>query len=241
MKNILITGVTRGLGLVIAKQLIQEGCVVWGIGRNENEETSNLKKKFSDQFNFLSFDLNNISEIKKEIFSSFITGKLPIHGLVNNAAWAYDELATNFNHKNLEQSFNVNVVAAVLITKYVIRNMILHHTKGSLVHISSICAHTGYKGLSAYAATKGAIESFSKNISREWGGQGIRSNCVVPGFMETDMSSGLSAEQKEKIYKRTSLKISTNINSVSETVSFLLSDKSSSITGQSLMVDSGTI
>jgi 3-oxoacyl-[acyl-carrier protein] reductase len=137
--------------------------------------------------------------------------------------------------------YRVNVFSPMVITKYAIRNMLLHKTKGCIIHISSISAHTGYKGLSLYASSKGAIEAFSLNTAREWGELGIRSNTVVPGFMETSMSESLSAEQKDRIYKRTSLKKATAIDSVAETVAFLLSDKAKSITGQNIHVDSGTI
>ena len=137
--------------------------------------------------------------------------------------------------------YAVNVFTPMMITKYAIRNMLLHHTQGSIVHISSISAHTGYKGLAMYASSKGALEAFSKDTAREWGELGIRSNVVVPGFMETSMSSTLTDEQKDRIYKRTSLKQPTCIRSVAETVSFILSDKAASITGQNIHVDSGTI
>lgn len=137
--------------------------------------------------------------------------------------------------------YRVNVFTPMMITKYTLRNMLLHHTKGSIVHISSISAHTGYKGLAMYASSKGALEAFSKDTAREWGGLGIRSNVVVPGFMETAMSSTLTQEQKDRIYKRTSLKAATNTLSVAETVAFLLSDKACSITGQNIHVDNGTI
>ncbi|MGB4433996.1 MAG: SDR family oxidoreductase [Defluviitoga tunisiensis] len=92
-----------------------------------------------------------------------------------------------------------------------------------------------------YAATKAAVEAFSKTVAREFGSKKIRSNCVAPGFMETEMSNSLTLEQKDRIYLRTSLKEETQIESVSNTVKFLLSDESYSITGQVIHVDSGTI
>ena len=92
-----------------------------------------------------------------------------------------------------------------------------------------------------YASTKGALEAFSKNTAREWGERAIRSNCVVAGFMETAMSAGLTAEQRTRIYGRTSLRQSTSLKSVADSVVYLLSDASASVTGQNLFVDSGTI
>lgn len=154
---------------------------------------------------------------------------------------AYDDIVTNLSLPKLQTMYAVNVFTPMMITKYVLRNMLLHHTCGCIVHISSISVHTGYKGLAMYASSKGALEAFSKDTAREWGELGIRSNVVVPGFMETAMSSTLSQDQKDRIYKRTSLKKATSIRSVAETVVFLLSDKACSITGQNIHVDSGTI
>ena len=93
--------------------------------------------------------------------------------------------------------YKVNVFSPMMLTKYMLRDMLLNKTKGSIVHISSVSAHTGYKGLAMYASTKGALEAFSKNTAREWGSLGIRSNVVCPGFMDTDMSSSLTKEQKK--------------------------------------------
>jgi 3-oxoacyl-[acyl-carrier protein] reductase len=161
--------------------------------------------------------------------------------VVNNAGVAYDDLVTNSNVDKIDAMFRTNVYAPMEITRFAIRNMLLHQTAGSIVHVSSICARKGYKGLSMYASTKGALEAFSRGIAREWGSRGIRSNCVVPGFMETDMSASLTDEQRSKIFKRTSLGTATDINSVASTILFLLGPESRSLTGQDVVVDSGTI
>ena len=164
-----------------------------------------------------------------------------IHGLVNNAAMAYDDIVTNLNYDLLQKMYCVNVFAPMLLTKYSLRQMLLHKIGGSIIHLSSVSVHTGYKGLSMYASTKGVLEAFSKNTAREWGVKGIRSNCLVAGFMETDMSSTLSMSQKNRIYNRTSMKKPVDVNSVADTIKFLLSDESKSITGQNICVDNGTI
>ena len=119
--------------------------------------------------------------------------------------------------------------------------MILNKTKGSIVHVSSISVHTGYKGLAMYASTKGAIEAFSKNSSREWGRMGIRSNVVCPGFMETDMSSSLSEKDKNKIFNRNSMFKLLEKDDVANTIRFLISSESNGITGEVIHVDNGTI
>ncbi|MEZ7885593.1 MAG: SDR family oxidoreductase [Bacteroidales bacterium] len=239
--NILVTGVSRGVGLEICRTLLENGHTVYGIARSHSIEFESLEKDFPNNIFFKSVDLSNVENIHQDVFKDFLSNKIPIHGLVNNAGVAYDDIITNINIKSLGMMFSTNVFTPMILTKYAIRNMILHKTKGSIIHISSISVHTAYKGLSMYASSKGALEAFSKGVSREWGELGIRSNVIVPGFMETAMSATLTKEQKNRIYNRTSLKESTNIKSVAETVYFLLSDKSCSITGQNIFVDSGTI
>jgi 3-oxoacyl-[acyl-carrier protein] reductase len=240
-KNIIITGVSKGLGLEIAKVILQKGYSVFGISRTLTSELENVISIYPDNFKWLGYDLSDSENVNKQIFKEFIGKNTIIHGFVNNAAQAYDDIVTNLNIKKLEQMYRVNVFTPMAITKYAIRQMLLHNNKGSIVHISSISVHTGYKGLAMYASTKGALEAFSKNTAREWGEMGIRSNCLVAGFMETEMSATLTTEQKNRIYNRTALKKATSVNSVAEAVFFLISEQSCSITGQNIFVDSGTI
>jgi 3-oxoacyl-[acyl-carrier protein] reductase len=239
--NVLITGISKGLGLKTAESLLKNGWTVYGISRSKTEELNGLLLQYPDNLKWLQYDLGDAKDIRQLIFKDWIGLDTPIHGLVNNAAMAYDDIVTNLNLDSLEKMYMVNVFTPMMLTKFVIRQMLLHHIKGSIVHISSISVHTGYKGLSMYASTKGALEAFSKNTAREWGEVGVRSNCLVAGFMETEMSSSLSDNQKNRIYQRTSLKKPVDVNSVAETIMFLLSDEAKSITGQNIHVDNGTI
>ncbi len=240
MKCIVVTGDSRGLGNVICDKLLENGYKVVGISRKRSEYVEKLESKYNGTYKHINFDLS-MTESIKELYFTELKHEGPIYGLVNNAAIAYDEITTNAQLEPLERMFRINVYSAIILTKYVIRDMLLNETRGSIVHISSVCAHTGYKGLSMYAATKGAIEAFSRTAAREFGVKKIRSNCVAPGFMETEMSKTLSSEQRDRIYLRTSLREETHMDSVAETVRFLLSDESMSITGQVIHVDNGTI
>jgi 3-oxoacyl-[acyl-carrier protein] reductase len=239
--NILITGISKGLGLKTTELLLKNGNKVFGISRSKTNALNELLIKYPEKLNWLQYDLKDVSKIRQVIFKDWIGLDTPLHGLVNNAAFAYDDIVTNLNLDPLEKMFSINVFAPMMLTKFAIRQMLLHHIKGSIVHISSISVHTGYKGLAMYASSKGALEAFSKNTAREWGEIGVRSNCLVAGFMETEMSSSLSDNQKNRIYQRTSLKQSVDVDSVAETILFLLSYDSKSITGQNIHVDNGTI
>ena len=230
--NILVTGCSRGVGLEICRVLLEEGHVVYGVSRSYSNEFRILEEKYESKLFFKSVDLSDTTNIHKIIFKEFLTNSVLLDGYVNNAAVAYDDIITNLQIDKLRAMYNVNVFSPMLLTKYAIRNMLLHHIQGSIIHISSISVHTGYKGLSMYASSKGALEAFSKDTAREWGQLGIRSNA---------MSSSLTEEQKDRIYKRTSLKQATDVRSVAETVAFLLSKKACSITGQNIFVDNGTI
>ncbi|MDY6068505.1 MAG: SDR family oxidoreductase [Opitutales bacterium] len=243
MKNVLLTGASRGLGLQICKTLLESGQYrVYATSRTKSQEIEILLKTFSGRLFYKAEDLGDAIAAKNALFADdFIAHNIPLSGFVNNAAIAYDDLVSNLDIARTSDMFAVNVFTPMLLAKYAVRNMILNKVGGSIVHISSISAHTGYKGLAMYAATKGAIEAFSKSTAREWGQRGIRSNCVVCGFMQTDMGASLNNEQKEKIYKRTALKEPTSPQSVAQTVGFLLGENSKSITGQNLFVDSGTI
>ena len=240
-KNILLTGCSRGVGLETTKILINKGYNVYGVSRKLTDEYQELLTAYPKQVFFKSYDLVNVVDIHKDLFKNFISNSVPLHGFINNAAIAYDDIITNLNIDKLDMMYKVNVFSPLNITKYAIRNMIYNRINGSIIHISSISVHTGYKGLSMYASSKGALEGFSKNTAREWGEKGIRSNCLVAGFMDTDMSSTLPDDMKNRIFQRTSMKKPTELSSVANTIEFLLSDSSNSITGQNIHVDSGTI
>jgi len=237
----IVTGDSGGLGSAIARAIVRnvDGIVV-GISRSTNDTVLGLEEKLRDRFVHMAIDLADLQNLEST-FKSGIYDRYRIKGLVNNSATAYDDLATNLRIGPLHEMFSVNVYAAMVLSKMAIRNMLLHESSGSIVHISSVSVHTGYKGLSMYAATKGAIEAYSKNLAREWGPRGIRSNCVAAGFMDTPMTSTLRDDQKSRIFQRNSMKTMMTTTEVAESVAFLVTDRSSGITGTTVHVDKGTL
>ena len=225
MKNILLTGDSKGLGKSIKNQLREKGYNVIGISRTSED---------------IKFDFSKSEDIKSLYFDE-IKNRGPIHGFINNAALAYDDIITNLNFESLEKMYRINVFSPMMLTKYILRDFLLNKVSGSIVHISSVSAHTGYKGLAMYASTKGSLEAFSKNTAREWGRLGVRSNIICPGFMKTNMSSSISDEIAEKIFKRNSKLSLLNVVDVANACVFLISNESNGITGEILHVDNGTI
>ncbi len=241
IKNVLLSGASRGLGLCICRKLLEKGYRVYAISRSRPGELCELKDKYETRLFFKEVDLSKPVDAANAVFkSSFIPKTSPLDAFIGNAACAYADIVSNMDAAKLDNMFKVNVLSPMLLTKFAIRNMILNRQPGSIVHISSICAHTGYKGLSMYAATKGAIESFSIGTAREWGRMGIRSNTVSPGFMEIGMAASLSAGDAGKIRRRNSLRKATEPESVADTAAFLISEEASSITGQNICVDCGS-
>lgn len=240
MKTILLTGDSKGVGLSILKILLEKEYKVIGISRTSNTEIEELNRKYEGKYFHINFDLKNYEGIK-ELYQKEIKKIGKIDHYINNAAFAYDDIITNLNSDNLVSMYNVNVFTPMMLTKYVLRDMLLNKTKGSIVHISSISVHTGYKGLAMYASTKGALEAFSKNTAREWGQFGIRSNVVCPGFMDTDMSASLNEDQRNRIFNRNSKKSPVETVDVAYTVEFIIQDVAKGITGEVIHVDNGTI
>lgn len=241
MKWIIVTGDSGGVGNATVREILgKTEYGVIGLSRHVNEKIDSIAKEYPETFIHFDFDLGKPEEVS-QIYHDKISKVGRIYGLVNNAANAYDDIVTNLQVSPLEKMFRINVYSPMMLTKYVIRDMLVSRTKGSIVHISSVSAHTGYKGLAMYAATKGALEAFSLGVAREWGTRGVRSNIVAPGFMETTISASLTDEQRKKIYQRTSLKRATEVVSVAKTVVFLLTEDASSITGSVIRVDNGTV
>ena len=244
MKTILLTGDSRGVGNSIAKELLRNGYRVVGLSRTQTNEINALVDQYGElrykHINYDLLDVNGIKDLYKKIIRP-LTKETGIHGFVNNAAMAYDDIITNLNYESLKKMYELNVFSPMMMTKYVLRDMLLNKNKGNITHISSVSAHTGYKGLAMYASTKGAMEAFSKNTAREWGPLGIRSNIVCPGFMDTEMSSTLSDDQKNRIFNRNSMKKPLEVEAVATSVLFLIGPSGKGITGQVIHVDNGTI
>jgi 3-oxoacyl-[acyl-carrier protein] reductase len=238
MRNVLVSGGTRGLGLAVARRLAKDGFAVYAIGRKESPALeAAIAKEPAGRLNFVPFDLLNIDvipglirELKAE-HGSF-------HGLVNNAALGTGGLLSSMHNSEIEKLVRLNTLSPIILTKYVMRAMMA--AGGSrIVNISSVAGLTGYTGLSAYSATKASMLGFTRALAREAGPLGITVNAVAPGFMETGMTEEMDEAGREKIAGRSALKRLVDVEDVANAVSFLMSDAARNITGTVMTVDAG--
>ena len=128
--NIIVTGCSRGVGLEICRVLLEQGNTVYGIARSCPDEFKALQSEYGGKLFFKSVDLSDCENVRQNVFKDYCGNKIRIDGYVNNAAVAYDDIVTNLNLERLKAMYNVNVFTPMMMTKNVIRNMILHHTKG---------------------------------------------------------------------------------------------------------------
>jgi 3-oxoacyl-[acyl-carrier protein] reductase len=188
-------------------------------------------------FHFVPFDLAEIERIPdlvKRLQKSFGG----IYGLVNNAGISFDGVLALMPISQIEQLVRVNTVSPIVLTKCVVRAM-LSAGGGRIVNIASVAAFTGYSGLSVYGATKAAIAGFSRGLAREVGRVDITVNSVAPGFVDTDMTHGLTEGQRQQIERRSALKRLVDVEDVASAVEYLMSDSARNITGTVLTVDAG--
>lgn len=238
MKNVLITGAARGLGLAIAARLAGEGYKVIGIGRTLTEEYQALIDKATDgQVSFQPYDLNNLDGIPS-LVSSITKNAGPLYGLVNNAAIGVDGVLSTMHASDISRVLRVNLEAPVLLAKFACRSMLVRK-EGRIVNISSIIATTGFNGLSVYGASKAGLSGFTRSLARELGRANITVNCVAPGFMETDMTAGLEGEKLESIRRRAPLGLAEP-GDAARAVAYLLSEDARRVTGTTLTVDGGS-
>jgi 3-oxoacyl-[acyl-carrier protein] reductase len=159
--------------------------------------------------------------------------------LVNNAALGYDGVLATMHDSQIGELVGVNLTATILMTKYAVRSMLLQRS-GRVVNVSSIIATTGFNGLSVYAATKAALNGFSRSLARELGKAGITVNSVAPGYMQTDMTGALQGDKLESIKRRSPLGRLASVDDAAAAIAWLLGPDSSAITGTTLTIDAGS-
>jgi 3-oxoacyl-[acyl-carrier protein] reductase len=238
MRNVLVTGGSRGIGLVIAKRLADAGFNVISVARRESEELrSAIGAAKQGNLHFRPCDLSAIDGLPAFV-KSLRDEFGPIYGLVNNAGIGTEGLLATMHNSDIEALVRLNVLSPVILTKYIVRHMMADR-EGRIVNISSIIASTGYNGLSVYGATKAAATGFTRSLAREVGKLGITVNAIAPGFIDTELTQNLGGEGRDKIAKRSALRRLPEADDVARMVEYLFSDGGRNITGSVLTIDAG--
>ncbi len=240
MRNVIVSGGSRGLGLAMASTLAQAGYRVIALARQESEALRAARQVAAAGPGAIEFRAIDLSDL--EGIGTLVRGLKrdfgDPYGLVNNAGLGTPGVLATMRITEIERLVRLNTLSPMVLTRHVARAM-MSVRRGRIINISSIVAATGYSGLSVYSATKASLLGFTRSLARELGSLDITVNAIAPGFVATEMTAELDAGQRAKIARRSALKRLPEPIDVARSVEFLLSEAARNITGTVLTVDAG--
>ncbi len=239
-KVALVTGGSRGIGRAVAETLAKAGAHVVITYRSNSaaaEETIAAIEAAGGKAEAVSFDVAS-AEVAEETVRGIAKriGRLDI--LVNNAGIARDQLLLRVKEEEITDTFATNVAGAIWCAKAAIRPM-MKAKSGRIINLSSVVAEAGNPGQAVYSASKAALLGLTKTLAREYAKRGVTVNAVAPGYIDTDMTSGLPEAATQAIVEQTPLGRVGRPEEVAAAVLFLASDEAAYITGQVLRVNGG--
>lgn len=237
-KNAIVTGGSRGIGRAIVEKLASSGMDVTFTYLG-NEEAANEVIAANPDFSITAVKLDaRDSEAVRDFAESVFDRVGTIDVLVNNAGVIRDNLLPLLEDEDLEAVFKTNIEGVFNFCRAVVPFM-MSKRSGSIINISSVSAEKGGRGQTNYAASKGAINSFTKSLAVEVGRRKIRVNAVAPGVIETEMSQDVRDLAGDEIISNIVLKRYGQPSEIANAVWFLASDLATYVTGQILSVDGG--
>jgi 3-oxoacyl-[acyl-carrier protein] reductase len=241
VRNVVVTGGSRGLGLAMSSLLASAGYRVIAIARTPSPELTAAARKAGEEargaIEFRACDLSDLKllgPLVRALRADF--GEL--YGLVNNAGAGSSGILSSMRDSEIQRLIQLNSASPMVLTKHVLRSMMTQR-EGRIINVASIVAATGYSGLSVYSATKASLIGFTRSLAREVGELGITVNALAPGFIDTEMTHELSDSQREKIARRSALNRMPEPIDVARSVEFLLGDGGRNITGTVITIDAG--
>ncbi|MEA3174127.1 MAG: 3-oxoacyl-[acyl-carrier protein] reductase [Gammaproteobacteria bacterium] len=240
MRNVIVTGGSRGLGLAITQALAASGYRVIAVARSQTAELTASREAAQSGAGAIEFracDLSDLEQIPPLVRAVKVEFGAP-YGLVNNAGLGTAGLLSNMRDQDVQRLIQLNTVAPIMLSKYVVRAMMLQR-EGRIINMASIVAATGYSGLSVYSATKASLIGFTRSLAREVGQLGITVNAISPGFVATEMTHDLNDAQRAQIARRSALHRMPEPIDVARSVEFLLGDGGRNITGTVMTIDAG--
>ena len=229
-KTALVTGGTRGIGLAIAKELISAGAQVIITGRDLTNTQRVAAEIGATGYAADMGDKTALQHLVENI------GKVDI--LVNNAGVTKDSMFSRQSEEQWEEVINVNLNAAVQLTRGFLPKM-TEQGWGRVINITSVVAHMGNVGQTNYVTSKAAMTGFAKALAREVARKGVTVNCVAPGFITTDMTAVLPAPIIEKFQKEIPAQSFGQPEDIAAAVRYLASPEARYVTGTTLHVNGG--
>jgi 3-oxoacyl-[acyl-carrier protein] reductase len=238
-KVALVTGATRGIGRAIALCLGEQGATVVGTATSNSgaETISSFLKEAGINGKGVVLNVTDVEAIES-IVAAIETEFGAPDILVNNAGITRDNLLMRMKDEEWDDIINTNLTPIFKLSKRCLRAM----TKarwGRIITITSVVGAMGNAGQSNYAAAKAGVIGFSKSLAREVGARGITVNTVAPGFIDTDMTSGLAEAHKTALLEQVPVKRLGEPEEIAAAVSFLASPSAAYITGETLHVNGG--
>jgi 3-oxoacyl-[acyl-carrier protein] reductase len=237
-KRIIVTGASRGLGRAIALACMEAGARVGVNVRGDAPVDEALEHAIAlRQATVLRFDVRDGEAVRRTI-DAFAGECGGLDGLVNNAGVSIPKLLVDVKDEDVGSVFATNIGGTIACTRMALPHM-LRARGGAIVNVSSVAANRPSRGQSIYAASKGAIEAFTRAVAVEYGRKGIRCHCVRPGAIDTEMLSATRTLAEAELLQRIPMRRVGRVEEVARVVVFLLSDASSYVTGAIHPVDGG--
>jgi 3-oxoacyl-[acyl-carrier protein] reductase len=239
-KVALVTGGSRGIGRAIVEALAEQGATVvinYVRGEAEAQAVAKAITEKGGKAEIVGFDVADapateeaIAEVAKR------QGRLDI--AVSNAGISIDGLILRLKAEDIMRTLNVNVAGAFAVARAATKVM-MRARSGRVVFVSSVVGEAGNAGQTAYSASKAALLGLTRSLAREYVGRAITVNAVAPGYVDTDMTRALTAEQRENVLKSVPLGRVATAREIATGVVYLASDEASYVTGQVLRINGG--
>jgi len=239
-KVALITGASRGIGKAIALKFASEGAQIAFTDLKYDEAAQQLEQELIQlgvKAKAYASDASSFEDTEKTVDAIAADfGRIDI--LVNNAGITRDNLLMRMTELDWDLVMKINLKSVFNLVKAVQKYMIKQRA-GSIINMSSVVGVHGNAGQANYAASKAGMIGFTKSIAQELGSRNVRCNAIAPGFIETEMTHGLTDEVRESWVKQIPLRRTGNPNDVSNVALFFASELSSYVSGQVLSCDGG--
>ena len=233
-KIVFITGVSRGIGLEIAKCFSNNGYFVLGTSRSDFDLAKVLS---SDECLHLQLDVTDRNQVSACLDQLKEIDKVP-NVLINNAGITKDQLFLRMKNEDWDDVIDTNLTSVFNMSKLFIKSMVKNRS-GSIINISSVAGLMGNAGQVNYSASKAGLGGFTRALAKEVAARNITVNCIAPGFIETDMTDHFQDKDLENILNQIPANKMGNPQHIADLALFLASSKGNYITGQTISVDGG--